>query len=671
VRNGLRLLGRHLRPRRRALGRVAGWSLVEALPALASGWLVAAALDRRFVDRRPLAGLGWLGALALARVLGALGTNRLYPWLGEVVEPLRDGLVAEVVNASLRRGVAAGPTGSADVARLAEQVEVVRQLVSALLRTMRQLVMAIAASLAGIVALAPEVALLVTPLLVAALGLYASSLRRLAGRQREQVLAGEAIAERAGEVLGGLRDVVACGAERRAAERVGEAVERQAGAARAMARAGAVRTLVVALGAQLPVVVVLLAAPWLVGGGHLSVGAVTGAVVYLTGSLEPALRSVVELAGNWGLQLTVVLSRLAEICEVRPRRPVARVSAPAPVGQGPVAAPTSGALELAGPARASRAGAPARGLPGVGGAEGEVPQAWAALPAEMVARPAAPIIAASRHRLAGASCWLGVTPDLVAEGLTFAYGEHAEPILDGLDLLLPHNSHLAVVGPSGAGKSTLANLLAGLEQPRGGRVRLGGVPLEHLKEPATRRAIALIPQEAYVFAGTLRENLAYLAPQAHDLDLDRAATAVGLGPTMTRLGGYDAEVGPGGGELSAGERQLVALARVYLSPALVVLLDEATAHLDPAAEARAEEAFARRPGTLVVVAHRISSALRADRILVMDGPGPVLGTHESLLERSPLYADLVGYWAGDRPPAPPAAAPVASPSAASRAAPAS
>lgn len=621
---GWALLGRHLLPRRRALARVGGWSLVEALPALASGWLVAAALDRGFLDRRPVDGLAWLGALAAVRALGALGTNRVYPWLGEVVEPLRDGLVTEVVEASLRRGVGGGPVGSADVARLAEQVEVVRQLVSALLRTMRQLAMAIVASLAGIAALAPEVALLVAPLLAVALGLYGASLRRLAARQRAQVLAGEAIAQRAGEVLGGLRDVVACGAERRAAAHVGEAIDEQADAARALARAGAVRTLVVALGAQLPVVVVLLAAPWLVSGGQLSVGAVTGAVVYLTGSLEPALRSVVELAGNWGLQLAVVLSRLAEVCAVRP---------------GKVLEPAAGAGEA------------------WGGAETPVGAGSTAAGRTPRTVPA--------RRPASGRRWLGTAPDLVAEGLTFAYGEHAEPIVDGLDLLLPHGAHLAVVGPSGAGKSTLANLLAGLEQPVGGRVRLGGVPLEHLKEPALRRAIALIPQEAYVFAGSLRGNLAYLAPHAHDPDLDRAAAAVGLGPTVVRLGGYGAPIGPGGPELSAGERQLVALARVYLSPALVVLLDEATSNLDPAAEARAEQAFARRPGTLVVVAHRISSALRADRILVMDGPRPVLGTHQTLLETSPLYADLVGYWEGDRPravaPPRPAVSPPASP----------
>jgi ATP-binding cassette, subfamily C, bacterial len=631
VSGGWRLLGRHLLPRRRALARVGGWSLVEALPALASGWLVAAALDRGFLDHRPAAGLAWLGALAVVRVLGALGTSRLYPWLGEVVEPLRDGLVTEVVQASLRRGLALGPVGSADVARLAEQVELVRQLVSALLRTLRQLAMAIVASLAGIATLAPEVALLVTPLLAGALGLYGASLRRLSARQRAQVLAGEAIAQRAGEVLGGLRDVIASGAQPRAAAHVGEAIEAQAGAARALARAGAVRTLVVALGAQLPVVVVLLAAPWLVGGRHLSVGAVTGAVVYLTGSLEPALRSVVELAGNWGLQLGVVLARLAEVCAAPTQ------DREEPTGEGPRTPPGRR------PAIAARPGGGARVV------DAEVPQAWAALPSGALVRPAPRAIVASARRPATGTRWLGANLDLVAEGLTFAYAEHADPILDGLDLLLPHGAHLAVVGPSGAGKSTLANLLAGLERPLGGRVRLGGVPLEHLKEPALRRSVALIPQEAYVFSGSLRENLAYLAPRADDLDLDRAAVAVGLAPTVVRLGGYDAVVGPGGQELSAGERQLVALARVYLSPAVVVLLDEATSNLDPVAEVAAEQAFSRRPGSLLVVAHRISSAMRADRILVMDGPSPVLGTHQSLLETSPLYADLVGYWEGDRP----------------------
>src|SRR5581483_6069462 len=96
--------------------------------------------------------------------------------------------------------------------------------------------------------------------------------------------------------------------------------------------------------------------------------------------------------------------------------------------------------------------------------------------------------------------------------------------------------------------------------------------------------------------------------------------------------------------LSAGERQLLALARAYLSPAQIMILDEATCHLDPAADARVERAFAQRPGTLVVIAHRISSALRAKRILVLDGTRAVLGTHQELLDCSALYRDLVGHW---------------------------
>jgi ATP-binding cassette subfamily C protein len=108
------------------------------------------------------------------------------------------------------------------------------------------------------------------------------------------------------------------------------------------------------------------------------------------------------------------------------------------------------------------------------------------------------------------------------------------------------------------------------------------------------------------------------------------------------LGGYDAELDPA--TLSAGERQLVTLVRAYVSPARLVILDEASCHLDPAAEAVVEQAFARRPGTLIVIAHRISSALRAQRILVLDGTEVLHGTHEDLLERSALYRDLVGHW---------------------------
>jgi ATP-binding cassette subfamily C protein len=116
---------------------------------------------------------------------------------------------------------------------------------------------------------------------------------------------------------------------------------------------------------------------------------------------------------------------------------------------------------------------------------------------------------------------------------------------------------------------------------------------------------------------------------------------------VTRLGGYGAYVDPAA--ISAGEWQLIALVRAYLSSARLALLDEATCHLDPSAEARAERAFADRPGTLVIIAHRMSSALRARRVLVLDGDRADIGTHDSLLRRSALYRDLAGYWEGTAP----------------------
>jgi ATP-binding cassette subfamily C protein len=240
--------------------------------------------------------------------------------------------------------------------------------------------------------------------------------------------------------------------------------------------------------------------------------------------------------------------------------------------------------------------------------------------------------------------------ELALRGVSFAYGPDAEPVVDDLDLTVPPGDHLAIVGPSGIGKSTLAGLMTGMLQPGSGEVRLGG---DRVGPSAGR---VLIPQEAYVFAGTLRENLAYLAPGASDEDLDAGVRAVGLRPLVARLGGYDAEVDPA--VLSAGEGQLIALCRAYLSPARLVVLDEAACHLDPTAEDVAERAFAARPGTLVVVAHRISSALRARRILVLDGVSARLGTHEQLLERSALYRDLVGHWwpDGDDPSQPPGVA---------------
>jgi ATP-binding cassette, subfamily C, bacterial len=227
-------------------------------------------------------------------------------------------------------------------------------------------------------------------------------------------------------------------------------------------------------------------------------------------------------------------------------------------------------------------------------------------------------------------------------GVTFAYGQHANPVIRDLDLLLPDGDHLAVVGPSGVGKSTLAAVIAGLLDPQSGRVLLGGVELRDWASPDLARHRVLIPQEAYVFAGTVEENLTYLREDSTLAEIDEAIDAVGARELVERLGGCRADVDPAA--LSAGERQLVTLVRAYLSPARLVILDEATCHLDPVADSRVERAFAQRPGTLVVVAHRISSALHARRVLVLDGSRALLGSHQELLTCSALYRDLVGHW---------------------------
>ncbi|WP_327638274.1 ABC transporter ATP-binding protein/permease [Kribbella sp. NBC_00482] len=226
--------------------------------------------------------------------------------------------------------------------------------------------------------------------------------------------------------------------------------------------------------------------------------------------------------------------------------------------------------------------------------------------------------------------------------LTFAYGPKAEPVLDKLELTIPEGEHLAVVGPSGIGKSTLAGLVCGMLTPTGGRVLVGGAPPADVTAKQLAATRVLIPQEAYVFSGTVHDNLTYLLPDATEDQLAQAVQKVGATRLIDRMGGLHAAVRPG--ELSAGEKQLIALVRAYLSPAPLVVLDEATCFLDPEAERQAEEAFAQRNGTLIVIAHRISSALRARRILVLDGNKATLGTHAALMRTSRMYRDLHGSW---------------------------
>ncbi|MFJ4186328.1 ATP-binding cassette domain-containing protein [Kitasatospora sp. NPDC089509] len=224
-------------------------------------------------------------------------------------------------------------------------------------------------------------------------------------------------------------------------------------------------------------------------------------------------------------------------------------------------------------------------------------------------------------------------------GVRFAHAPGAAAVLDGLDAVFGAGEHVAVVGPSGVGKSTLAGLLAGLVAPTAGTVVVGGGP----------HGVVLLPQEAYVFPGSLWDNLAWLAPEVSERDLTDAVERLGAGELVARLGGLTTGALRDPGELSAGERQLLALVRTYVARAAVVVLDEATCRLDAAAEERVERAFAERPGTLVVIAHRISSALRADRVLLLDGGRGLSARHGDLQVLSPFYRELVGHWLGSVP----------------------
>jgi ABC-type multidrug transport system fused ATPase/permease subunit len=566
---GGRLLCRHLRPQRRALGHLAAWSAVEAVPAFLSGLLVANALDQGFLSGHPLVGFGYLAVLALLWVIGALGTRHAYPWLAATIEPLRDSLVTAVVTASLTRVLRGEEQANgSSVSQATVQVEMVRALLSSLLRNARQMISTSVAAIGGLAVLSPLLALVVASFVVLALAGFALLLRVLVVRYRAVVLCGEQIGVVAAPAVEGMRDVVAYAAEARVAREVGQAIDAEAAALRAFARASVWQVPVVTVGAHLPMFALLALMPWLVTHQQLTGGQIVGGILYLFSGLQPAIKILVNAGGTIVVNLAVVLARLAEV-SAEPPAPDAHPSALLPAG---------GSL------------------------------------------------------------------DLDIDDVTFAYSPHAEPIVQDLTLHIPAGMHLAVVGPSGVGKSTLANLLARLATPQRGQLRLGGMGMEEIDEGYLRRTVALIPQEAYVFAGSIRDNLVYLQPDATSAEIDEAVGVIGLAETISRLGGYESEIPPGGGTLSPGERQLIALARVYLSPAHVVILDEATCHLDPVAEARAEHAFAERHGTLIVIAHRISSAMRADCILVMDGADAVLGTHHSLLEDNSLYADLVGYW---------------------------
>jgi ATP-binding cassette, subfamily B, bacterial len=237
--------------------------------------------------------------------------------------------------------------------------------------------------------------------------------------------------------------------------------------------------------------------------------------------------------------------------------------------------------------------------------------------------------------------------EIVFEDVSFGY-DPAVPVIHGVNLTIAPGETVAFVGSTGAGKSTLAKLITRFYDPTEGRVLIDGYDLKTVTFQSLRSQLGVVPQEPFLFAGTIRDNISFARPSASESDVLEAVRAVGLSDVVDRLpNGLDSVVHERGQSLSSGERQLLALARAFLAQPRVLVLDEATSNLDLQSETKIEAALdvlldAR---TAVLIAHRLSTAMKADRIIVVEG-GEIVesGTHDELVAAGGRYAEMYATW---------------------------
>jgi ABC-type multidrug transport system fused ATPase/permease subunit len=236
------------------------------------------------------------------------------------------------------------------------------------------------------------------------------------------------------------------------------------------------------------------------------------------------------------------------------------------------------------------------------------------------------------------------------EGVRFQYGRGDE-VLHGIDLDVPAGTTVALVGHTGAGKSTIAKLIARFYEPTHGRVTIDGFDLNEVTQASLRRQLGVVPQEGFLFAGTVAHNIAFGKPGATPKEIVRAAQRVGAHEFILRLeDGYETQLGERGSRLSLGQRQLIAFARALLADPRILILDEATSSVDIGTERKIEQALRLllEHRTAFIIAHRLSTIRDADLIVVLEhGRVVEQGSHEELLARRGLYTSLYGDWASD------------------------